>query len=186
MVYIRDVALGVSTSVHMEDTDVLPRVCLAMPPKPLQGADLQAHPQPWVGEPAVGLFSFAHGRFYGLGPSEMKLFDAEQGVGSMSLQGGSSDASSGDGSSDSGPYLDLVDTPMLTIPCPGGGEAVARFMAASYFQADVNCWQCGGLQHEALQHITGHTQLCNCTSCKCIGCRAGQPPISISCACVCY
>lgn len=171
MVYIRDAAMGVSGRVHMDDTDVLPRVCLAMPPRPLQGADLQASPQPWVGEPAVDMFSFAHGRFCGWNPSEIKQFELEECIGSMSLQGGKGDKSS----SDSGPCGDLVETPVLTIPCPGGGEAVARFMAASYFVADMNCWQCGGLKRD-LQHVPAFQQeeRCSCTSCKCIGCCAGQ------------
>jgi len=37
--------------------DVLPHVCLAMPPRPLQGQDLTADPQPWGGQPDPGLFS---------------------------------------------------------------------------------------------------------------------------------
>jgi len=47
MVYRRAVAMGVVGSVDMMDEDVLPPVCLAMPPRPLQGQELTADPEPW-------------------------------------------------------------------------------------------------------------------------------------------
>jgi hypothetical protein len=123
-----------------------------------------------------GMFSFAHGLFYGWGASKIKQCDEQQGSGSRSLQVGNSDDSGSDGGSDISPCVDSVDKPVLTIPCSGGGEAVASFMAAGCFQADVNCWQCGHMKGD-LQLIPAfqHKQRCSCTRCKCIGCCARQP-----------
>lgn len=166
MVYSRNTALGIVGWMEMLDGDVLPPVCLAMPPRPLQGQPLTADPEPWVGEPDLGLFSFGTSSsggcsYYGLGPSWQHQ---------VSSSGSSSDSTDDDADC-------LRETHRLHIPCQGGGQALARFMAAAYFTADNCCWQCGGLfAWLARGPFAGDTK-CSCTSCKCKGCMAGALPL---------
>ena len=132
MVYTRDVGEGFTLfyRASMFNTDVLPPVCLAMPPRPLQGADLAADPTPWGDEQAVSMFSFAEGCYYGWGTSELQGRDSDCATGShdTSTSGGSSGSVGSDFSGDG--LGNASDTLVLTIPCPNGGQAVARFMAA--------------------------------------------------------
>lgn len=173
MIYTRDVAMGVSCCSMLEDTDVLPPVCLAMPLRSLQGVDLAAAPEPWSDD-SVSMFSFAPGRFYGWDVSRVQswyddiaafpAFDSTNsgsGSGSGSFTGTDADG----GSSDADTTKQLTNTPVLTIPCPSGGHAIARFMAAGCFMADVLCWQCLGLLCSGYQRAPGlqGLKVCTCT-----------------------
>lgn len=166
----------------LEGTDVLPPVCLAMPPRPLQGTDLTAAPKPWEGD-ALHMFSFAPcGRYYGWDVSRVQSWyddiAALPAFDSTNTGSGNSNSTDVDGAnSDADSTTHLTNTPVLTIPCPDGGHAVARFMAAGYFQADVSCWQCSGL-FEGLQRMPDlpGCKLCSCTSCRCHSCRVHKQP----------